>query len=68
MLPSLHFCVFANFPRFSSLVHALPLGVPLERSAVGQPIINAKRLRQDTGVQDRIVAGENFAAWQVQLA
>jgi integrase len=26
------------------------------------------RLRQDTGVQDRRVAGEIFAAWQVQLA
>jgi len=31
-------------------------------------VIDGKRLRQDTGVQDRTVAGEIFAAWQVQLA
>ena len=31
-------------------------------------MIEGKRLRQDTGVQDRRVAGEIFAAWQVQLA
>jgi integrase len=30
--------------------------------------IDGKRLRQDTGVQDRTVAGEIFAAWQVQMA
>jgi hypothetical protein len=31
-------------------------------------VIDGTRLRQDTGVQDRTVAGEIFAAWQVQLA
>lgn len=31
-------------------------------------VIDGKRLRQDTGVQDRTVAGEIFAAWQVQMA
>jgi integrase len=31
-------------------------------------VINGKRLRQDTGVQDRRVAEEIFAAWQVKLA
>ena len=31
-------------------------------------VINGKRSRQDTGVQDRKVAAEIFAAWQVQLA
>ena len=31
-------------------------------------VINGKRVRQDTGVQDRRVAGDIFAAWQVQLA
>jgi integrase len=31
-------------------------------------VIDGKRMRQDTGVQDRTVAGEIFAAWQVQLA
>jgi len=31
-------------------------------------VIDGTRLRQDTGVQDRRVAGEVFAAWQVQLA
>jgi hypothetical protein len=31
-------------------------------------VIDDERLRQDTGVQDRTVAGEIFAAWQVQLA
>ena len=30
-------------------------------------VIEGKRLRQDTGVQDRRVAGEIFAAWQVQV-
>lgn len=31
-------------------------------------VIDGTRLRQDTGVQDRTVAGEIFAAWQVQMA
>ena len=31
-------------------------------------VINGKRERQDTGVQDRRVAGDIFAAWQVQVA
>jgi len=31
-------------------------------------VIEGKRLRQDTGVQNRRVAGEIFAAWQVQVA
>jgi integrase len=31
-------------------------------------VIDGTRLRQDTGVQDRTVEGEIFAAWQVQLA
>jgi hypothetical protein len=31
-------------------------------------VVNGKRERQDTGVQDRRVAGEIFAAWQVQVA
>ena len=31
-------------------------------------VIDGKRFRQDTGVQDRTVAGEIFAAWQVQMA
>ena len=31
-------------------------------------VIDGKRLRQDTGVQDRTVAEEIFAAWQVKLA
>ena len=31
-------------------------------------VIEGKRLRQDTGVQNRKVAGEIFAAWQVQVA
>jgi len=31
-------------------------------------VIDGKRMRQDTGVQDRTVAGEIFAAWQVQMA
>ncbi len=31
-------------------------------------VIDGKRLRQDTGVQDRRVAEEIFAAWQVKLA
>ncbi len=31
-------------------------------------VIDGKRLRQDTGVQDRKVAEEIFAAWQVKLA
>ena len=31
-------------------------------------VIDGKRLRQNTGVQDRTVAGEIFAARQVQLA
>ncbi len=31
-------------------------------------VMDGTRLRQDTGVQDRTVAGEIFAAWQVQLA
>jgi integrase len=31
-------------------------------------VVERKRLRQDTGVQDRRVAGEIFAAWQVQVA
>ena len=31
-------------------------------------VIDGKRSRQDTGVQDRKVAGEIFAAWQVKLA
>ena len=31
-------------------------------------VIDRKRLRQDTEVQDRTVAGEIFAAWQVQMA
>ena len=31
-------------------------------------VIDGKRSRQDTGVQDRKVAGEIFAGWQVQLA
>src|SRR5262245_11319708 len=31
-------------------------------------VIDGTRLRQDTGVQDRTVAKEIFAAWQVQLA
>jgi hypothetical protein len=31
-------------------------------------VIDGKRLRQDTGVQIRRVAGEIFAAWQVQVA
>ncbi|MGH7180792.1 MAG: hypothetical protein ACREJN_02310, partial [Nitrospiraceae bacterium] len=31
-------------------------------------VINGMRMRQDTGVQNRKVAGEIFAAWQVQLA
>jgi integrase len=31
-------------------------------------VIEGKRLRQDTGVQSRRVAGEIFAAWQVQVA
>jgi integrase len=31
-------------------------------------VIDGKRLRQDTGVQDRRVAEEIFAAWQVRLA
>jgi hypothetical protein len=31
-------------------------------------VIEGKRVRQDTGVQDRRVAGDIFAAWQVQLA
>ena len=30
-------------------------------------VIDAERLRQDTGVQDRTVAKEIFAAWQVTL-
>src|SRR6185295_4744811 len=31
-------------------------------------VINGKRERQDTGVQDRRAAGDIFAAWQVQVA
>jgi len=31
-------------------------------------VIDGTRLRQDTGVQDRTVAREIFAAWQVQIA
>jgi integrase len=31
-------------------------------------VIDGTRVRQDTGVQNRRVAGEIFAAWQVQLA
>jgi integrase len=31
-------------------------------------VIDGKRVRQDTGVQDRKVAEEIFAAWQVQVA
>ena len=31
-------------------------------------VIDGTRRREDTGVQDRKVAGEIFAAWQVQLA
>lgn len=31
-------------------------------------VIEGKRLRQDTGVQNRKLAGEIFAAWQVQVA
>jgi len=31
-------------------------------------VMDGTRRRQDTGVQDRKVAGEIFAAWQVQLA
>jgi integrase len=31
-------------------------------------VIDGRRVRQDTGVQDRRVAGEIFAAWQVQVA
>ena len=31
-------------------------------------VIDGMRMRQDTGVQDRTVAGEIFAAWQVQVA
>ncbi len=31
-------------------------------------VIDGKRVRQDTGVQERRVAGDIFAAWQVQLA
>ena len=31
-------------------------------------VIEGKRLRQDTGVQNRKVAGEIFVGWQVQVA
>ncbi|NWF72382.1 MAG: hypothetical protein HXY51_04930 [Nitrospirae bacterium] len=31
-------------------------------------VVDGKRKRQDTGVQDRRVAEDIFAAWQVQLA
>ena len=31
-------------------------------------VVEGKRLRQDTGVQNRKVADEIFASWQVQVA